>query len=190
VLFSILSVIIKKLDIAYHKGDFIMLVLKPDTKNCMAALLLKDTFDSFLFMEGDITTFNKFHIDGYLQKKFFAADPESAAPDSDYSYWKDVRSFCFGIIKGKHTPLDFKFVLSLPKPAIQEFLTKHEIAFSITDVQGLYLNFRYNGETLQCITGTSLNTFIPDKSLEHSWDKYASTFFDQHHIRYNTAASQ
>ena len=27
-------------------------------KNCMAHLLLRETFDSFLFIEGNITTFN------------------------------------------------------------------------------------------------------------------------------------
>lgn len=40
-------------------------------KAFMKHLLLAETFDHFLFIEGEITTFNKFSIDGYLQKDFF-----------------------------------------------------------------------------------------------------------------------
>ena len=158
-----------------------MLVIKPDTKSCMAELLLKKTFDSFTFIEGEITTFNKFHIDGYLQKKFFGADE---IPDTEHSHWKEIREFCFSIIKGKHTPLDFKFILSLPKEEIPCFLQQYEVSAASDEIQGLYLNFRYNGESLQCITGISLSTFRPDKTLEHSWDKYACRLFEQYDINY------
>jgi predicted fused transcriptional regulator/phosphomethylpyrimidine kinase len=44
-------------------------------------------------------------------------------------------------------------------------------------VQGLYLNIRYNGETLTCITGTSFKTFTMDKTLEHAWDEMTENFF-------------
>jgi len=161
-----------------------MLVIKPDTKKCMAELLLKETFDAFLFIEGDITTFNKFHIDGYLQKKFFAADETEGLTDNEYSNWHDIRDFCFSIIKGRHTPLDFKLVLSLKKNAIKALIDRAELPVPADQVQGLYLNFRYNGETLQCITGISLNTFIPDKTLEHEWDKYVHNIFEQMSIPY------
>ena len=40
-------------------------------KSCMSHLLLKDTFDRFSFIESEITTFNKFTIDGYLHKDFY-----------------------------------------------------------------------------------------------------------------------
>lgn len=158
-----------------------MLVIKPDTKSCMAELLLKETFDSFTFIEGEITTFNKFHIDGYLQKQFYDSDD---IPEAEYSHWKDIREFCFGIIKGKHTPLDFKFILALPAASIPGFLEQYQVAATAAEIQGLYLNFRYNGETLQCITGISLTTFRPDKTTEHGWDKYARSLFDQYHITY------
>ncbi len=41
-----------------------------DVKSCMSHLLLKDTFHAFYFIEGDIATFNTFHIDGQLHKDF------------------------------------------------------------------------------------------------------------------------
>lgn len=42
-----------------------MNVYQLSAKNCMSHLLLKDTFDTFLFIEGEFTTFNKFTISGY-----------------------------------------------------------------------------------------------------------------------------
>ena len=48
-----------------------MNVYQLSAKNCMSHLLLKDTFDTFLFIEGEFTTFNKFTISGYLQEDFF-----------------------------------------------------------------------------------------------------------------------
>lgn len=137
-------------------------------KNCMAHLLLRETFDSFLFIEGNITTFNRFSIDGFLQKDFFD-DP----PENTYSLWKHVREFCLNIIRGKRTPLNFKIVLALPPSSVPEFLLQKGLTgYRPEDIQGLYLNFHYDGNTLQCITGTSMHTFTLDKTLEREWDSY------------------
>lgn len=150
-----------------------MNVLTLSAKSCMAHLLLKDTFDDFSFIEGQITTFNTFQIDGYLQKDFFDETPEQT-----YSHWKDVRDFCFSIIRGKRTPLSFKIVLALNESKYSEFLQSHQITtYRPEEIQGLYLNFHYDGATLQCVTGISMKTFTLDKSLEKEWDQHAEDFF-------------
>ena len=41
-----------------------------DIKTFMKKLLLTDSFDRFLLLEGTVTTFNTFHIDGALQKSY------------------------------------------------------------------------------------------------------------------------
>ena len=49
-----------------------MIALKlTNVKACMSHLLLMDTFDSFLLIEGEIMTFNTFKIDGFIQKNFY-----------------------------------------------------------------------------------------------------------------------
>ncbi len=150
-----------------------MIILNLKTKNCMQHLLLKPTFDSFTLIEGEITTYNTFRIDGYIHKNFY-----EDAPLKDYSSWGDLREFCFHIIRGKRTPLNFRFILSLPKEEFEAFLIDQEIpSLSHSDIQGLYLNFKYDGTNLQCITGTSLNIFTMDKTLENVWDNYARKFF-------------
>lgn len=143
-----------------------MNVYQLSAKNCMSHLLLKDTFDRFLFVEGEFTTFNKFTINGYLQEDFFDEKPQET-----YSRWERIRDFCFQIIRGKRTPLGFKIVLALPDDQIAGFLSSHALtAYRPEEIQGLYLNFHYDGQNLQCITGTSLNTFTMDKSIEREWD--------------------
>lgn len=144
-------------------------------KSCMSHLLLKDTFDDFSFIEGEITTFNRFTLDGFLHKDFFDEKPERT-----YSYWRELRTFCFGIIKGKRTPLGFKIILSLAPEHYGDFLAEHEIStFSPEDIAGLYLNFLYDGAVLQCVTGISMHTFSMDKTLEKEWDVYVERFFSK-----------
>lgn len=150
-----------------------MNVLSLSAKNCMSHLLLKDTFDLFSFIEGEITTFNTFTIDGFIQKDFFDEAPEDA-----YSRWRDLRDYCFGIIRGKRTPLNFRIVLSLPPDRYAAFLADRRLTgCRPEEIQGLYLNFRYDGTNLQCVTGISLRGFTMDKSLEKEWDVYARELF-------------
>jgi len=153
-----------------------------NVKKFMSQLLMTETFDRFSFIEGEIVTFNTFKLDGYLQKDFFDApdgyeSESSPAPLEEYSRWEDVREFCFSLIKGKRTPLAFQFVFSLAPKNIETLLLQNDLSVQADAVQGLYLNIRYNGETLTCITGTSFKTFTMDKTLEHAWDEMTENFF-------------
>ena len=152
-----------------------------DVKECMGKLLLSETFDPFYFIEGEIVTFSTFTMDGYLKKDFF---DEENTPEREYALWKDVREFCFSIIKGKRTPLSFKFVLGLSDSNIEKLLLQQELDFKPQDVRGLYINLKYDGQNLQCVTGTAMNLFTMDKSLEQAWDKMIQKFFTQKEIKY------
>lgn len=152
-----------------------------DVKECMGKLLLSETFDPFYFIEGEIVTFSTFTIDGYLKKDFYDAEN---APEREYALWKDVREFCFSIIKGKRTPLSFKFILGLSDSNIEKLLLQQELDFKPQDVRGLYINLKYDGQNLQCTTGTAMNLFTMDKSLEQAWDKMVQKFFTQKEIKY------
>lgn len=152
-----------------------MITLTPETKACMSHLLLKDTFDSLSLIEGEITTYNKFTVDGHIHKDFY-----EEAPDREYSLWSELRSYCLSIIKGKRTPLDFKFVLSLSREDFTGFLEQEGqdgLPYRPEEIQGLYMNLRYDGTRLVCVTGTSMNTFTMDKSLDEAWDRWVRAFY-------------
>ncbi len=150
-----------------------------EVKECMSKLLLSDTFDSFLFIEGEIVTFSTFSIDGFLKKEFFEKD---MTPSRTYALWKDIREYAFSLIKGKRTPLSFHFVFGLSETNITRLL-QQQLTFQPQDVQGLYLNLKYDGQNLTCVTGTSMRLFTLDKSLEEAWDQMVQKFFLKKEIR-------
>ena len=152
-----------------------------EVKECMSKLLLSDTFDSFLFIEGEIMTFGTFNINGYLKRDFFE---ENEIPNREYALWKEVREYCFSLIKGKRTPLGFKFVLGLSESNIEKLIQQQGLDFEAEDVRGLYINLKYDGQKLQCVTGTAMHLFTMDKSLEQAWDTMVQKFFTQKEIAF------
>jgi len=152
-----------------------------EVKECMSKLLLSETFDSFLFIEGEITTYATFTMDGYLRKEFFE---DGMAPEREYVLWKEMRDYCFSLIKGKRTPLGFKFVLGLSDSNIEKLIQQQGVDFELEDVRGLYINLKYDGQKLQCVTGSAMNLFTMDKSLEQAWDVMVQRFFTQKEITY------
>ena len=163
-----------------------------NVKKFMSHLLMTETFDRFSFIEGEIVTFNTFKLDGYLQKDFFDApdgyeSESSPTPLEEYSRWGDVREFCFSLIKGKRTPLSFRLILSLSPDNIVRLMEQTVPEMSPEDVQGLYLNLKFDGMHLTCITGTSFRTFTMDKSLEHAWDEMVKKYFLKKEIEFEIA---
>ena len=47
-----------------------------------------------------------------------------------------------------------------------------------SDVGGLYIHILYENDSIEIITGTSLNTFTLDKTLDKYWDKTVINFFE------------
>lgn len=158
-----------------------------DIKNFMSKLLLSQTFDNFLLVEGSITTYNTFRIDGRVHKDFFTEEEiaEKQLNDREFSLWKELKPFCLELIKGKKTPLGFKFTFQLSKENTAKLLAASGItAIQPENVSGLLLNIRYDSNGLACITATNLNLFTLDKSLEHAWDDMVKRFLKQQEISF------
>lgn len=153
----------------------------PKVKESMSKILLSDTFDSFYCISAEIVTFSTFTIDGFLKKEFYE---ESEAPAREYALWKEVREHCFSYIKGRRTPLRFSFVFGLSTENTEKLLDSTDLPFCLNDVGGLYLNIRFDGQNLICTTGTSMNTFTMDKSLEQLWDQMVRKFLTQKGLAY------
>lgn len=153
-----------------------------DTKTFMQKLLLTDTFDRFLMLEAIITTFNTFHIDGILHSAYYTQEEQELLAERTLSLWAEVRPFCLTLIKGKKTPLSFRFTFGLSAPNTQKLLTQTGIALTLSEVRALLINLRYDGHLLTCTTGTSLTVFTPDKKLDHAWDDMVQKYFRQQGI--------
>lgn len=157
-----------------------------NVKNFMSRLLASELFDHFLLADGTITTYNTFMIDGHQNKEFYTPEEweDMSIRPYDYSMWKDMKALCFHLIKGTHTPLNFKFVLHLLPSYVESVLSMDSVTVPASEVHALVLTVRYDTNGLLLTTGTSLNTFLPDKSLDHAWDSYFRQFLTHADVDY------
>lgn len=141
-------------------------------KTFMSAMLTGDLFDSFLLEEASISTAATYTIDGRVNRDFFP--PEERADKELHPYefagWQDMKSICFDLIKGKHTPLRFNFVLQLIPSYTVSILEKGGSSVSPNLIKAFVLNIRFDGEKILLYTGTSYTTFLADKEPERLWD--------------------
>ncbi|HOO28639.1 MAG TPA: DUF5721 family protein, partial [Lachnospiraceae bacterium] len=100
------------------------------------------------------------------------------------SRWESIKPYCFQLIKGKKTPLSFRFVFYLAPENTERFLKNTATELTLNDINGLSLNIRYNGHTLSCTTATSLNLFTLDKSIEYAWDAMIKKFLTKNEINF------
>lgn len=157
-----------------------------DIKNFMSKLLIGSDFDAFWLSEADITTYVTYTINGLLHPDFFDTQEAETIQNEgrEYALWKDMKPFCFSIMKGTKTPLHFKIVFMLSRKNTEKLLSGNHVPFSLDDIFGLFVNFQYDGTHLTCTTGTSVKTFTLDKSLDHLWDEMVQKFFRQQQIPY------
>lgn len=156
-------------------------------KDFMNKLLLSDTFDCFLLEEGTIVTANAFQIDGHIQKDFYTKEEQEdkTLRPFEFSQWKDIRSLCFQLIKGKRTPLSFKFVLLLFPNHMEKILEKGGFSDNGSLVKFFTLTVKYDGANATLITGLSTNTFLMDKTPEQLWDDAFRKFMDSRQISWD-----
>lgn len=153
-----------------------------DIKSFMQKFLLTETFDRFLLLEGSITTFNTFHIDGALQKSYYTRQEQDLLGERRLSLWAEVRPFCLSLIKGKKTPLSFRFTFQLSDDNTARLLSQADTGISAEQVRGFLMTLHYDGNILQCTTGTSLTVFTMNKKPDHVWDDMVRKYFRQQGI--------
>ena len=159
-----------------------------NVKEFMNILLLSETFDHFLLSEATVTTFATMILDGHACAGFFSPEDESYALIADEVYvpFSFLRSSCLDFIKGKHTPVSFKFVFLLSKENQQKTLASLHSSFAPEDISGMYLNLKYQAGEIICTTGISYRSFSMDKSLDLAWDEMVMRFFKNHKILYES----
>lgn len=155
-----------------------------DMKDFMNKLLLSDSFDYFLLEEGLIVTFNTFQIDGHIKEEFYTKEEREEPGLCPYAFslWKEMRPLCFQLIKGKKTPLHFKFVLLLQPEHMERILSKESYDNSQNLLKSFTLTVKYDGSGATMITGISTSSFLMDKTPEQLWDNAFRKFLYKNHI--------
>ncbi len=168
-----------------YQRRVLMLALQiANIKDFMSKLFLKDTFDSFSLIESSIVTANTFSIDGRIKKEYFTTEENKNREYAEYSTWEALRPFCFQFIKGKKTPLSIKLVFRFPKNQEELLLEQSGLSYESNNIDGFFLNIRYENSIALCTTGISIKTFSLDKSLELFWDQTILTFLKNAKIEF------
>ncbi len=158
----------------------------PKQKIFMAKLLTTGLFDNFLLEEATVETYNTFVIDGRIHRDFFknSENPEEI-PQEEFSKWEKIRPVCLDLIKGKNTPLGFKFVLHLSESDKEAFFKDLDTDISPDNVS-FGINIKFSQGTVIVTTGVSYSLFTLDKEAEKAWDKYIPSFLESNGIEVET----
>lgn len=163
-----------------------MIILSiPNIKHFMSNLFVKETFDSWLVSDITITTHNTFCINGQLNLSFFDYEEQKQLQNREYSAWKLLRPVCFGIIRGNKSPSFMKLVFQLPEDETNRLIGESSSSYAPEDVNGLFINIKYEHGKLVITTGSSLRTFVPDRSLDECFEQYLRAFLTQNEIEYD-----
>lgn len=149
-----------------------------DISNFMQSLLVNDVFDSFLLCDGEIHTSNTFSINGRINKDFYSSE-ELASVTEDFATWKNLKHICFEIIKGKKVPTKMKLVFAMPQSSFPKIIEDSTSPIVPENIGGLYIHILYENNAVEIITGTSLNIFTMDKTLDTYWDKMTVAFLSK-----------
>lgn len=162
-----------------------MIALKvEDIRLFTSSLFIGTVFDGFLVREAEIVTFNTFHINGKVQREYYTDQEIEEKKIGELSSWDMVKPVCFSLIKGKKLPGSFRIVLQLGAEQTGDFLGERQLSLRTEQISGLYINIRYEEGQLYCVTGTSVNFFTMDKSLDMEWDRAVKEFLKEHKIPY------
>lgn len=164
-----------------------MIALKlTDIKQFMNQLLCSEIFDHFLLPEAAISKDATIHIDGHCNASFYSADEleEQGLTPNQILPYAMLRPTCYQLIRGKHTPVYFKFILKLSPENMANTLARSESRFTTNDINGIFLNITFQNGQLLLTTGISYIIFSTNHTLDHEWDWMVKKFLDKHNIAY------
>lgn len=155
-----------------------------EKKIFMNLLLRSEIFDNFLLSESSIHTAVKYEIDGHLSQSFYseAELQEQRLAGLEYMPYGRLRPVFYELIKGRHAPSYFKFVLMLSPTNLKNTVQASGTTIAPSDIRAAFLNILYQNEQLMLTTGVSYRVFIPDKSFEKEWEKFTINFLRKNSV--------
>ena len=152
----------------------------------MNQLLRTEIFDNFLLSEASITKGATFHINGRIQSSLYTETEllEQGFQGYETLPYARLRPLCYQLIRGRHTPVSFKFVLMLSPENLANTLTHSNSSFTPHDITGIFINLTYQNARLTLTTGVSYAIFSTDRTLDREWDAMVQKFLQKHAISF------
>ena len=158
-----------------------------DVKTFMSKLLSGKAFDSFLLEEAQIQTFNTFVIDGHQNHEFYTKEEleDCELFPYEFSEWKNMKSICFQLIKGKKVPTLMKITLHKKPEEVHALLEKEGGLEYESVLKAFVMTIKYDINGLLLTTGTSFHTFLMDKTVDQLWDRTFRKFLTEQGIAFD-----
>lgn len=148
----------------------------PDVPGFMSKLLIGSVFDSFLLVEAQISGRADVTIDGRLNEEFYdteeLAERKKLGPFVSYG---ELKALCFEAIRGKNTPVSFRFILRANDRETAEVLAP--AAGEAENISGLFINITYRQGSLTATTGISNTGFMKKGQAAALWDDHVRKIF-------------
>lgn len=157
-----------------------------DVKTFMNQLLCSELFDRFLLSEASITKDATFTVNGHINPAFYSAEEleTEGLTGLDILPYSRLRPVCYQLIRGKHTPVSFKFILTLSPENMKHTLARSDSSFTDNDVKGIFINLAFQNGRLTLTTGISYILFSTDRTLDHEWDGLIKKFLAKNSVSY------
>ena len=149
-----------------------------NTRLFMSKLLASDSFDNFLMESTELKTGINYTVDGHVNKDFYSEDEGDTLPEHDLISWGEIRGTIYNLIKGKRTPLAFKFILCTSSDCKDDLLKNAGEGGLENIVSSLVLMIKFANGSITLTTGAALSGFTLDKSYEKIWDDHIEALLD------------
>lgn len=142
-----------------------------DVKQFMQVLFKSTNFDAYEMVSAALRTDMDYSIDGRWNHSFFDETEIEEQALTTYTYlpWRLAKNKVFDLIKGKKTPTTMKFVFKLDITSMNKLLADTSSAYSVNDIDGIYLNILFQEHKLILTSSASFKMFTLDKSLEQEY---------------------
>ena len=128
----------------------------------------------------------KLRLQHFAVSRSMDSDSKQLADQSaPYCPWKELKSYCYSIIRGKLPPLHFRITFQLSPRQLTQILPAFSDVITVPAIRGLNLNLQYKNHELFCTSGISSDGFLPDKSPEFVWDSFITDYFRARQINFD-----
>lgn len=148
-----------------------------DIKAFLNGLFKEERYESFYLFSVKLEADVSYEIDGKVNKAFYSEEELGQMNDMEYICWKDVKRTVLDFLKGGKLPVKMKLILMFNKDNVNRLIEMNNIPIHPDNVRALFMNVIYSDNRLSVTTGTSLNVFTMDKTLEELWDKTVEKYY-------------
>ncbi|MCR4763793.1 MAG: DUF5721 family protein [Lachnospiraceae bacterium] len=149
------------------------------TKEFMQALLTRDVFDRWFLVEAQVVGANTWTVDGHLNHAYFEGDmSEETTPSGEYACWAVQRPIILQLIRGKRTPLSFRFLMMPP-----DDFARAEVESARTGMDRI-CRIRFQEGHVFVTSAVSMKEFTLDREPERAWDESLSRFLAEKELAF------